>query len=327
MRDHARGDASRSWPARFLAIIVVLAWLAIAETGVHAQPLLTPMRIAQAPQGLLVSDYSARKVVTLDALTLEVEDTLVLDGQPLGLAWFNGLLYVANQTTGAIETYKRGESTRVPGAIPWTRRKNLVGKKSAILAANDMVADEEAGLLFVVSETDHSVLVFDAKGGLVRSIGAEGSSAPGSLLLPKGIALDPANQRIFVSDFGDPTGSIFGGANAPAVVQIYTYDGFHLNTISGSSGQPGFQFSRPQGVALDGSGRLYVTDSFISRILVFVESVEGWTGTATLGTKGRAPGQLLLPMDVFIDTNTSNIYVANHMNSRVEMFGVGDVAP
>ncbi len=119
-----------------------------------------------------------------------------------------------------------------------------------------------------------------------------------------------------MSDYGDPSGSF--GVNIPARVQIFDYDARDLGGISGT-------FSRPQGLAVDGSGHIFLADAFRGVVLVFDRA----TGSELkiLGGFGSGPGQLFLPWDVVIDGTSKDVFVTSNRPGRVEVFRGGGLIP
>ncbi len=79
------------------------------------------------------------------------------------------------------------------------------------------------------------------------------------------------------------------------------------------------QFIGPSGMALDGSGDLWVADSGNDRVEKY--SPEG-EYLASLGGSGSGEGKLLDPAAVAVDAS-GNVWVADAGNSRVEEFGPG----
>lgn len=80
-------------------------------------------------------------------------------------------------------------------------------------------------------------------------------------------------------------------------------------------GEPG-DFSGPAGVAIDGSGSVYVTDFYNSRIQKF----DGSGAFLTMwGTYGSGDGQFVNPYGVTIDT-AGQVYVTDTGNHRVQKF-------
>lgn len=308
------------------------AWVqtaAVAQTS-SAATMSGPIRITDSPLGLMVGDYVGYGVVFVNPVTLAVEEAIPVTGKPLGVAWMNGLVYVGDEKTGAIEVYQKrtagqkntdnqGKAKKVAG---WSQvSASLTG--SAIGGPADIAADEGARLLFVASKRDKTVYVLDEAGALIRTIGAPGSTNP--VGRPQGLALDPVGQRIYVSDDGAEVCTWMGCAPV-SLVQVYDYDGNFLGAISGDSGQANFEFSRVQGVTVDSTGRVYLVDSYRGQVLVFDEiSPNSWTGIGTFGTKGAGVKQLLLPMDVIVDEASATVYVTNTMKGRVEVFTMGDM--
>ncbi|MGD0177219.1 MAG: hypothetical protein ABSC50_10385 [Candidatus Bathyarchaeia archaeon] len=90
----------------------------------------------------------------------------------------------------------------------------------------------------------------------------------------------------------------------------------NISLIWGSLGSGNGQFNGPEGVAVDSSGNVYVTDTGNNR-------VEEFTGTGTFitawGSLGSGNGQFNFPLGVAVDSG-GNVYVADDFNSRVEKF-------
>ncbi len=279
-----------------------------------------PMRLALVPNGdVVVSDTRGRKVILLSGPKLKVKSSFAIKhparddpDRPFGVAWGAGRLFVGNDTTGDVEVYVPGKKGT------WTRTGRLGATDGLVPNPSDIAVDEESGLVFVVSTGKRAVVVFDIGGPLVDIIDGLGP-APEGLTRPMGIALDTVGQRILVSDYDDPAMGV------AARVQIYGYDGSYLGSIQGDTEQEGFAFYRPQGLASDGVGHIFLVDSVASRVLVFNDVT--FDGIATLGGKGSGSGQLSLPMDVAIEPGTLNLLVTDNLNRRVEVFKKGGLVP
>ncbi len=87
-------------------------------------------------------------------------------------------------------------------------------------------------------------------------------------------------------------------------------------TTWGSSGTGDGQFNYPEGVVVDGSGNVYVADSFNNRIQKFTS-----TGTflTTWGSSGTGDGQFNYAVGVATD-GSGNVYVADYGNNRIQKF-------
>lgn len=73
----------------------------------------------------------------------------------------------------------------------------------------------------------------------------------------------------------------------------------------------------PMGVALDGAGRLFVTDSSANTVKVF--SVDG-KYLYRFGLPGSGAGQLKKPIDIAYDSGLNRLLVSDSGNSRVMVF-------
>lgn len=293
------------------AVLCVLAFSSLTQ-GQQRQPLSSPVRVALDPEGrVFVSEFSQRRVLLLDGVTLDVVDEIPIRGQPVGIAWAGNRLLVGNATTGNVETYarRRGE---------WKRRGRFRGGKSPAPTPNDIAVDLNSRLVFVASPSEKAVLVFGLRGRPVGRIGALGDPTE-RLHGPTAVAVDAFAQEILVSDYGDPAASI------PAAVKIYDYAGDYLGQICGESGQPGFQFSRPQGLAIDDDRHVFLAESLLGEVLVFDRDT--LAGVKRLGGYGAGPGKLRLPLDVLVDGESADVLVTSNRSGRIEVFRRGGVMP
>ena len=84
----------------------------------------------------------------------------------------------------------------------------------------------------------------------------------------------------------------------------------------GSEGSEDGQFNSPYGIAVDGSGKVYVADSGNHRIQKF--SSKG-IFLATWGSNGLRNGQFDSPHGIAVD-GSGNVYVADSGNHRIQKF-------
>jgi sugar lactone lactonase YvrE len=78
-------------------------------------------------------------------------------------------------------------------------------------------------------------------------------------------------------------------------------------------------FNKPQGIAFDGAGYVYVADSQNDRIQKF--STDG-RFVAKWGSTGTGKGRFQHPWSIAVDS-TGNVYVTDALNSRVQKFSAG----
>jgi WD40 repeat protein len=257
-----------------------------------------PTRLAWSSDGqqLYVSDARVGSVFIYDnQLTLTAE----LKGlaKPLGVAVDAlGNIYVGNNQRDNLEVYSpEGERTAIIGA-------------GTILMPNDMAFGPD-GYLYVVDSKSRRVWVVDTAGEqILDSIGE------GELRFPAALAF--SGQELFVADQGN------------FQVRVFDLQGNLLRSFGGEPSR-GFmnyswqgKFVRLQSLAFDGQGpdlRLHALDNHMS-IVQMLDPADG-TYLGTYGTKGTAPGELKLPLD--IDINASGeAAVANRENKRVELLTV-----
>jgi DNA-binding beta-propeller fold protein YncE len=261
-----------------------------------------PSRIAFTPEGnLLVTDYNLGAVYILSKKDLSVINKFSVEGLPLAVAWGRGYIYVGNEQTRTIEVYNRG------GKL--IRTFNDTNGPSFEIIALDMAVDPVAGYLYVVDNLGGNVKVFEMDGKLAGTIpssnGGEGFSRPTA------IALDTERWQVIVSDYGDDV------TRELASVKVYSLDGQFLFKFVSDWLARSYRFSRPQGVAVDSKGDIYMVDAMLGHVIVVDRN--SLQGKAILGGYGTAEGKLKLPLDLVIDKG-GNVYVTDNRNGRVEVF-------
>jgi uncharacterized protein (TIGR03663 family) len=125
------------------------------------------------------------------------------------------------------------------------------------------------GLVYIADTWNHTVIVLDESGTVVRQLGQRGnltditdegvpSASPGLFFGPRGVAV--TNERVFVTDTGNER------------VQVFSRDGTFLNAFGGFGSESG-QFIEPTGIAIGPDGNVWVADSGNGRVQVF--TIEG----------------------------------------------------
>lgn len=308
MESGQRKAHARIWMAgAALGAIAAMALILIHSSPAFGQDLRGPVRIARMPSGkLLVSDPKMGGVALVNLRKERPARVIEIPGRPIGIAFGWNKLFVGNEATHAVEVYSRR------GRYLYALGEN----DSHVERPTDIALDIRAGLVFVSDTGSRQVVIFHQRGERLGTIPGTGQRA---LHQPTGIAVNPERREVLVSDFGKP-----GWFAAVAWVKIYGYDGQYLDGIAGNR-DDGFGFSRPEGMALDSGGRIYLVDSLRGQVLVFGRFSK--QGLATFGRLGRIPGSLMLPLDAAIDGRTGNLFVTNHLNRRIETYEGGDLPP
>jgi hypothetical protein len=173
--------------------------------------------------------------------------------------------------------------------------------------ATDMAIDS-AGRVYVVDSKESCVKVFNQEGDYQFQFGDT------TLGFPTGIAIDEANDRILVGQYG----AIENGSPA-AKIHVFDMKGKWKKSIGKYGAKPG-EFTRIQGLAVDKQGRIYVADCFQSTVQVV--DYDG-RGLSFIGSYGTDPGHLRIPSDVAFDPY-NRLWVTSTDNKRIEVFGIDE---
>jgi len=279
----------------FFAVMITFALPSVSESGDFRSPIRLTFG---GGSNLLVSDYLGNCIVIVNGDTLRPKSTIPVAGRPLGIAWAGGKFIVGNETTATIEVYGRS------GKLLYN-----LGEAGQVRQPSDVDVDPIRDRVFVIDAYDRNVKIFDLDGPFLGTMG------DGMLFNPTGLAVDAGQGRVYVSDYGDLY------ASYPAKIAVFDYSGNHIMDIPGGTGG----FSRPQGIGLDDSGRLYLVDAFIGKVLIFDAATGNKLGT--LGEFGSGPGQLQLPLDAVYDEAASALFVTNNRSGRIEVFQTGGISP
>lgn len=162
---------------------------------------------------------------------------------------------------------------------------------------------DRAGNLLVADTHYYRVLTYSPEGELVRTLGGTRGSKPGEFGFVTD-AVQAADGCYFVAEYGEHDR-----------IQKFAPDGRFLLQWGGHGLAPG-EFMRPQSLALDEQGRLWVADSCNHRIQIFDAQgklLQVW------GAPGTEPGKLSYPYDIVLVGNDT-VYLCEYGNHRVQKF-------
>ena len=211
------------------------------------------------------------------------------------------------------------------------------------------IAADANGHVFIAEWTVHwptqsPVQEFTTAGVYVRAIGhlrgLQVDTTAGAIEGVGGVAVD-SQGRVYVTDAGLQRTQVFSNdgeylSQWPSQGNSIAIDAFgHAFEVEdggvrkydiasgaelahwGSNGAGPGQFNMAQGVAVDASGRVYVTDTYNHRVQVFDND-----GAFLLqwGGYGYGPGQFYRPMGIGVAAD-GRIYVGDTWGGRVQIFG------
>lgn len=285
--------------------------------------LQNPRRIAEGPnRQLLVTDRRYRTVVAVDRDSLEPvwSAPLPQEGAPFGLAAMKRRVFVGNTSTKNVEVYR----IRGSGGPGTTLRfaYNLGRVPSGAIGPFEnpigIAVDANEKRVFVLDGAAKRIEVYRPNGSFQHAF--EPRDSAGVLLSPVSLAVDELRREILVGDYGNPRPEpdcsfCTYTAAAPARILIYDYGGELLFEIRGDGTTHwSARFARVQGMVASADGRIFAADPLGGRILVF----DRYSGALLqeLGTQGPAEGQLMLPLDVWLDSGTGDLFVSNNRGAR-----------
>jgi len=164
------------------------------------------------------------------------------------------------------------------------------------------VAIDDDDRLFVSDGKLHKVLIFNAKHEV------EGQITEG-LEDPVGLAIDTTNRFLYVVDTQQDQVIVYDADTLKLLRRIGTGGKNHFLTTPGD-------FGAPQGVAVDGEGNVYVTDTMNNRVEIF--DADG-NFISEFGKNGDGPGYFARPKGIAVDAD-GHIWVADQVQDRLQVF-------
>ncbi len=307
-----------------------------------AAQLNRPYGVAADSSGnLYIAGYLSHRIRKVDALTGNISTFAGTagagysgDGGAAASAQLNepyhlaldgaGNLYIADSNNhrirkvdaaGVITTVAGGGSSLGDGGAATSARLNLPYG----------VALDGLGNLYIADTGNHRIRRVDASTGIISTVAGTGASgysgdggaaASAQLNLPYDVAVDGAGN-IYIADRSNHRIRKVDAATGIISTVAGTGDGAY-----GGDGGPAAeaQIYDPWGVAVDGSGNLYIADASNHRIRKVdaagvITTVAG--GGSSLGDGGAAAeAQLNSPFDIAAD-GAGNLYIADTVNQRV----------
>ena len=263
---------------------------------------------------------------------------------PIGIVLDNSEnLYVADYSNHRVLFYPAGETsaTRVygQGGDFTSATINNGGLSADSLKTPNGIALDNSGNLYVSDSGNHRVLYYPAgvttatrvygQPDFISNTQNNGGISADSLSGPFGVALDNI-ENLYVAD-NNNNRVLYYPAGVTTATRVYGQGGNFTSATQNNGGISADSLSRPNGVALDNIGNLYVADGTNNRVLYYPAGVTTATRiygqpdftSNTLNNGGISADSLSRPTNVALD-NSGNLYVADRQNDRVLYYPAGD---
>lgn len=282
----------------------------------------TPQGIALDQSGnIYVAEVSGKRVGKFDSSgnflsnigvgVLKDPANVAVDG--------SGNIYVVDVTNEAVDKFdSAGNFVSKFG----TYGTDITGRHQVVEPQG--IALDGSGNIYLTDYTD--IEKYDPNGSLLLKFGTIGNG--NAQLYSTGYIAVDNSGNIYVADGSkmvekfSPAGAFEGwiggcssGTNCDANNQVTTK---FCNDCVSLAGKGNGQFRTSQGVTLDKSGNIWVTDFANYRVQVFDPSGKFMFA---FGTTGSDPGQFDGPMGIVPD-NSGNMYVVDQTNGRIQVFHV-----
>ncbi len=200
---------------------------------------------------------------------------------------------------------------------------------SSLLSFPQGVAADGSGNVYIADTFNHRVRKVDSSGTIstfagtgMRGFGGDGGSATSSMLaLPVGVAVDSSGNVYIVDWFNHRVRKVDSSGNITTFAGSGTFP--HNAGFGGDGGSATSSLlSSPRGVAVDGSGNVYIADRTNNRVRKVDSSgtITTFAGTGTSGFGGdggsATSSMLALPVGVAVD-GSGNVYIADQGNNRI----------
>jgi tripartite motif-containing protein 71 len=170
--------------------------------------------------------------------------------------------------------------------------------------------------VYVVDSANFRVQKFDKSGEFIMQWGSFGTN-DGQFYFARGIAVDPADGAVYVVDMGNHRIQKFDTSTNVLPQLLAKWGGSaEPGHASSAHAQEAGQFRSPWGIAVDGSGDVYVSDTGNQRVQKFDREgnfITQWGGF------GNGDGQFNFPYGIAVDAR-GGVFVVDSGNTRVQQF-------
>jgi sugar lactone lactonase YvrE len=184
-------------------------------------------------------------------------------------------------------------------------------------------------VLYYPAGSTTATRVYGQSGNFITNSVNSGGLSAISLNTPQGLALD-SSGNLYVSDSGNNR-VLYYPAGSTTATRVYGQSGSFITNSVNSGGLSATSLNAPQGLALDSTGNLYISDSGNNRILYYpagqttATQVYGQSGsfiTGVVNNAGISASSLSSPAGLNVDV-AGNLYVSDSGNNRVLYYPAG----
>jgi sugar lactone lactonase YvrE len=174
--------------------------------------------------------------------------------------------------------------------------------------------------------TSYVPIITTVAGNGTRSYSGDGGPASSSVLdYPNGLVFD-GSGNLYIADSGNNRIRMINLSGIISTVAGSTISGYAGDGLAATSAELNF----PTGIAVDGSGNIYIADTVNNRIRFvntggIISTIAG-NGTAgyTGDTGAATAAEINWPRDVKVDA-AGNVYIADYLNGCVRKVNAGGV--
>ena len=291
----------------------------IADTANNVVREISASGVVSTVAGTGVQGYSGDGAAATAAMLNQPQSVTVDTG---------GNLYIYDSGNDRIREVSGGNITTIAGNGTCCYSGDGSAATSAQINYGYGVAVDGSGNVYIADTNNHRIRKIS--GGTITTVagtgsagysGDNGAATSAQLNNPYGVTVDAAGANIYIADSSNHRIRKVNGGT------ITTVAGTGSNGFSGDGGAAtAAQINNPRGVALDGSGDLFIADSNNNRVrevlasgtIVTVAGNGGGNYTGDFGVSTSATFRT--PQDVIVDaTGNGNLYVADTFNSDIRL--------
>lgn len=237
----------------------------------------------------------------------------------------NGTIYLTESGKAIRKITAAGVVTTLAGVTNTGGYQDGTGSVARFTTPGGLAVDAN-GTVYVADTSLHVIRKITAEGVVTTFAGtpytpayADGTLASALFSYPRGIAIDTAGN-LYITEIGNH------------LIRKITPSG-EVTTVAGTQGVPGSldgtginaSFNKPDGIAVDANGNLYITD-YMNNMIRKISPLGVVTTLAGDVTPGGVDGvasaaRFSGPMGISVDTN-GNLYVAEYNNNAIRKIAI-----